>query len=320
MTEPLYSGTRPAWRNGSAYDALRRIDRAGLMWEWLRRDEDYIAWYARASAATRATEAPSRWGLHFRRRPASPGSSGQGDLERCLGSCDSDGGCRAGPWSGEDRIELGELAPWLTIVAGSAGSEHVLLSDGWHHVRLDVAEGQLKGRDAVWLQYRIDGLTTAGEQILPLRRFLALCRLRRFPSALFPRDPRIARGIDMLRVHDALDEEPASARSPQLCSESSGWPMNGEGPRIPCARGYAGWRVMRARWRGRIPVSAAACAIDAGCVRTGVAWPAPVGTKTASWYLVWASVDTSDVMVVSVISHITTDWCGIPLVSDWAMK
>lgn len=105
-----------------------------------------------------------------------------------------------------DRIELGELAPWLTIVAGSAGSEHVLLSDGWHHVRLDVAEGQLKGRDAVWLQYRIDGLTTAGEQILPLRRFLALCRLRRFPSALFPRDPRIARGIDMLRVHDALDE------------------------------------------------------------------------------------------------------------------
>lgn len=111
MTEPLYSGTRPAWRNGSAYDALRRIDRAGLMWEWLRRDEDYIAWYARASAATRATEAPSRWGLHFRRRPASPGSSGQGDLERCLGSCDSDGGCRAGPWSGEGSHRVGRARP-----------------------------------------------------------------------------------------------------------------------------------------------------------------------------------------------------------------
>jgi hypothetical protein len=229
MTEPLYSGTRPAWRNGSAYDALRRIDRAGLMWEWLRRDEDYIAWYARASAATRATEAPSRWGCTFAEDPRRPAP-----LARVIWSAAWDPATltvAVAPGHGlvRDRIELGELAPWLTIVAGSAGSEHVLLSDGWHHVRLDVAEGQLKGRDAVWLQYRIDGLTTAGEQILPLRRFLALCRLRRFPSALFPRDPRIARGIDMLRVHDALDEEPASARSPQLCSESSGWPMNGRG-------------------------------------------------------------------------------------------
>ncbi|WP_424141287.1 transcriptional regulator domain-containing protein [Sphingosinicella ginsenosidimutans] len=59
------------WRDGRRYSGLRGIDRAGLMWEWLRRDPGYIAWYARASEATRghaATEIePVQWGLHFRR-------------------------------------------------------------------------------------------------------------------------------------------------------------------------------------------------------------------------------------------------------------
>ncbi|WP_443026691.1 transcriptional regulator domain-containing protein [Sphingomonas sp. Leaf21] len=39
------------------------------MWEWLRRDPAYVAWYTRASMATRGAEPPTgalqRWGLHF---------------------------------------------------------------------------------------------------------------------------------------------------------------------------------------------------------------------------------------------------------------
>ncbi|WDF71341.1 transcriptional regulator domain-containing protein [Novosphingobium sp. KACC 22771] len=66
MTGRSYLDTRPAWRNASAYHALRGIDRAGLMWEWLRRDEDYIAWHAEASSVTRAADTSVRWGLHFR--------------------------------------------------------------------------------------------------------------------------------------------------------------------------------------------------------------------------------------------------------------
>jgi len=104
----------------------------------------------------------------------------------------------------QDRVVLGDLAPWLTIAIEPTGREHVLFSDGWHHIRLDIAEGHLAGRDTARFQYRFDGLTSAEKLILPLRRFLALCRHRHFPSALFPHDPRIARGIDMLRVHDAL--------------------------------------------------------------------------------------------------------------------
>ena len=61
------------WRDERGYTRLREIDRAGLMWEWLRRDPDYIAWYARASQATRGSLnagpaiEPIQWGLHFRR-------------------------------------------------------------------------------------------------------------------------------------------------------------------------------------------------------------------------------------------------------------
>ncbi|WP_367119021.1 DUF6499 domain-containing protein [Novosphingobium sp.] len=57
---------RDRWQDPRAYHRLRDIDRAGLMWEWLRRDHDYVEWYTRASAATRATGEPVRWGLHFR--------------------------------------------------------------------------------------------------------------------------------------------------------------------------------------------------------------------------------------------------------------
>lgn len=52
------------------YRRLFDIDRAGLMWEWLRRDPEYIAWYLRMSSTTLGTTSREidavRWGLHFR--------------------------------------------------------------------------------------------------------------------------------------------------------------------------------------------------------------------------------------------------------------
>lgn len=68
------------WQNPHAYQALAQMDRAGLMWEWLRRDPAYRA--VSGSVPPVAAEAvdgieviklskPSRalrWGLHFRRR------------------------------------------------------------------------------------------------------------------------------------------------------------------------------------------------------------------------------------------------------------
>jgi len=37
---------RANWRYALEYEALAHIDRAGLMWERLRRDPGYIAWQA----------------------------------------------------------------------------------------------------------------------------------------------------------------------------------------------------------------------------------------------------------------------------------
>lgn len=106
--------------------------------------------------------------------------------------------------SDPDSLRIDRIASWLAIAVDAAGQEHVVLSDGWHHIRLDVEEGRLTGQEAVLLHFRLRGLESAESRLLPLRRLFDLCRHRRFARTLFPCDPRIDRGIDMLRVHDAI--------------------------------------------------------------------------------------------------------------------
>lgn len=70
---------RPDWRDSAPYRALSGIDRAGLAWEWLRRDPAYVAMSARLRRAGGMAphlemEADARaFGLCFRRgcRPTS---------------------------------------------------------------------------------------------------------------------------------------------------------------------------------------------------------------------------------------------------------
>lgn len=103
-----------------------------------------------------------------------------------------------------DSIRTDRLAPWLALATDSHGREHAVLSDGWHRIRIDVDEGSIAREEAVLLHYRLLGVTSAEPKILPLRRFLELCRRGRFARSLFPRDPRIERWLTVLRVHDAL--------------------------------------------------------------------------------------------------------------------
>lgn len=103
-----------------------------------------------------------------------------------------------------DSIRIDRLAPWLAIATDADGREHAALSDGWHRIRIDVEQGSLAREEAVLLHYRLLGVASAEAKILPLRRFLELCRRGRFARTLFPRDPRIERWLTVLRVHDAL--------------------------------------------------------------------------------------------------------------------
>jgi hypothetical protein len=84
------------------------------------------------------------------------------------------------------------------------GAEHAVLSDGWRRIRIDVSAGTLSGAGSVMLHYDISGVENALGKVLPLQRLLHLCRHHRFAASLFPADRHMARGIQILRTHDAL--------------------------------------------------------------------------------------------------------------------
>ena len=79
-----------------------------------------------------------------------------------------------------------------------------MLSDGWRRIRIDVSAGTLSGAGPVMLHYDISGVENASSKVLPLQRLLHLCRHHRFAASLFPADRHMARGIQILRTHDAL--------------------------------------------------------------------------------------------------------------------
>lgn len=79
-----------------------------------------------------------------------------------------------------------------------------MLSDGWHHIRIDVEEGSLSADQPLILEYRLTGIAGAQAKLLPLRRLLQLCRTGRFAHGPASHDRRVGRWIQVLRVHDAL--------------------------------------------------------------------------------------------------------------------
>ncbi len=102
-----------------------------------------------------------------------------------------------------DAIDPAAFAKWLALVRAEDGREHVVISDGFRRIRLDVAAGSLAA-GPVRLRYRLEGISALRPRVLPLRRLLALCDNHRFAVSLFPEDPKIGRFVDMLRVHDGL--------------------------------------------------------------------------------------------------------------------
>jgi hypothetical protein len=106
--------------------------------------------------------------------------------------------------SDPDAIDPIALGAWLTMIADRTGREHAVLSDGWHHIRFDVEAGTLSSGPVV-LRYRLQGSVSARPRLLPLRRLVEFSLHRRFARSLYPPDPRIARWLLTLQVHDGLD-------------------------------------------------------------------------------------------------------------------
>lgn len=103
-----------------------------------------------------------------------------------------------------DRIAFETLRPWLTVATDPDGREHVVLSDGWRHIRLDIVAGSLAAGPAIVLHYRLQGIASLAPKLRPLGRLLDLVVHRRFSASRFPVERRTGRWVTLLRVHDAL--------------------------------------------------------------------------------------------------------------------
>jgi hypothetical protein len=91
----------------------------------------------------------------------------------------------------------------VTIVRAGTGHEHLLLSDGFRAIRIDVLAGSL-AKGPVRLRYLLAGLASVERPLLTLRRLLAICRTGRFSPSLHPVEARTRRFVLMLRANDAL--------------------------------------------------------------------------------------------------------------------
>jgi hypothetical protein len=155
----------PDWRDGEAYRELRGLRAPGLAWEWLRRDSRYRSEALEALAQTTvgpAEEAAAAWGLHRFEDPRLPAP-----LARPIWRADhyplvlvADARTRAGD---EDRFELERHDQIATHFRSASGSEHLLLSESFLDIRIDIVSGTL-GKGPVELAYRLSGLRSAEAQ------------------------------------------------------------------------------------------------------------------------------------------------------------
>lgn len=207
----MREGHATDWRNAAAYAPLLQVGRSAFAWEWLRRDPSYREAAARvrgssgsqyAARVGQADGAAARWGLHAFELPGRDAIAARPIWRReifpyVLVADAADEG------NDDDRLDLERLEGFVTLLADSSGTEHLLLSDGCHAVRVDIFSGTLRARPAL-LRYRLEGLCRVEERLLVLRQLLVISRSGRFSSMLFPRERRAGRWILLLRTYDAL--------------------------------------------------------------------------------------------------------------------
>lgn len=95
---------------------------------------------------------------------------------------------------------LQQLAVVLKI---SGGAEHVLFSDGCHHLQLMLNAGTLLS-GPVRLRCTITDWRFTEESLLAVRRLMQLHRFGRLPHKLYPADTRAPRWIEKLRAFDGV--------------------------------------------------------------------------------------------------------------------
>ena len=197
----------PDWRDAAAYAPLLEADRSFLAWEWLRRNSSYRAAAGQAfdtgssGDPSERDQSPERWGLHAFERPEATVPGARPVWRSAVYPFVL--GVEAGSPGGEENFDLERFRPFSTLVRAEEDREHLLLSDGFRAIRIDVLVGTIADGPAE-LRYRLAGLSSAERLVLTLRRLLALWRNDRFSCSLHPDEARARRWVLMLRAHDAL--------------------------------------------------------------------------------------------------------------------
>ncbi len=193
------------WRDAAAYAPFLDADRSIMAWEWLRRDPGYRAAARAAAEGSRADDGapgPERWGLLAFEAPdlAAPRARPVWHADIYPYALPV---LAVGAAAPSEALDLACLGGTATIVRGAAGREHLLISDGFRAIRVDVLAGTL-ARGPVQLCYLLAGVASAEAPLLTLRRLLALLRTGQFSRALHAREVRARRWVLALRAHDAL--------------------------------------------------------------------------------------------------------------------
>jgi hypothetical protein len=198
----------PDWRDAGAYADLLSVERAGLAWEWLRRSgayrqcwRDFGALACTNGQAARGPALAEAWGLHALEDPARPAPAA-----RPIWRADRHplvlAAVATAARDDVDTFRFERFGQRATVV-GAPGAEHVLISDGFRSIRLDVA-GDSVTHGPVRLCYRISGLGCASPKVLILRRLLHLAATGDFSRLLHRPDARVRRHVLLIRASDAL--------------------------------------------------------------------------------------------------------------------
>lgn len=193
--------TWPDWRDSAAYAPLLRADRSFIAWEWLRRNPAYARAAAHSARVSRPDEQAATFGLVTFESPDRPVPVARPLWRSAVYPYVLDVDAAPGPVASDDRIQLSDLAPLMSLVSG-ADSEHLLLSDGFGAIRMDAPPKTFVS--SVCLRYILYGVCTAEPKLIALRRLLALVRHGRLLRKLHPPERSAGRWTRMLRAHDAL--------------------------------------------------------------------------------------------------------------------
>lgn len=107
------------------------------------------------------------------------------------------------PRGDDDAFDIHRFDRFATVLRCCDGHEHLLLSDGLHHLQMEVTAGSLLD-GPVRFRYELSGFKHVEAKTLTLRRLLLLRRLGRFSRGLFPLERRAPRWTMALRAYDAV--------------------------------------------------------------------------------------------------------------------